>query len=248
MLLLDIIEHLKQPEAFLDRLRRSLGSLDGRPKIIVTTGNVVFLIVRLQALLGNFNYGKQGILDLTHTRLYTFATLRKLFEQCGFVVEEVRGIPAPFPAALGLNAFSRLLVRINGFLIRLSRGLFSYQIFMRVRRRRRLTPFSRTRWPAVSRERAKRGGHSRKSRAADRRRKAPPKRRVDSETMIPSHEAASRMPSPSVSKMESLLPYLIAAVLMFPSVIWIALDTSAWGGDQSQYGFATLEVFYYTSR
>jgi hypothetical protein len=44
----------------------------------------------------------------------------------------VRGIPAPFPAALGLNAFSRLLVRVNGFLIRLSRGLFSYQIFMRV--------------------------------------------------------------------------------------------------------------------
>jgi glycosyltransferase involved in cell wall biosynthesis len=132
VLLLDIIEHLKQPEAFLDHLRRSLGSLDDRPKIIVTTGNVVFLIVRLQALLGNFNYGKQGILDLTHTRLYTFGTLRKLFEQCGFVVEEVRGIPAPFPAALGLNAFSRLLVRVNGFLIRLSRGLFSYQIFMRI--------------------------------------------------------------------------------------------------------------------
>jgi hypothetical protein len=42
---------------------------------------------------------------------------------------------------------------------------------------------------------------------------------------------------------ESLLPYLIAAVLVFPSVIWIALDTSAWGGDQSQYGFATLELF-----
>jgi hypothetical protein len=61
--------------------------------------------------------------------------------------------------------------------------------------------------------------------------------------MIPSHEAASRMPSPSVAKVESLLAYLIAAVLVFPSVIWIALDTSAWGGDQSQYGFATLELF-----
>ena len=132
VLLLDIIEHLTHPEAFLDGLRRSLGSLDGRPTIIVTTGNVVFLVVRMQALLGNFNYGKKGILDLTHTRLYTFATLRHLFEQCGFVVEEVRGIPAPFPAALGLNAFSRLLVRLNGWLIRLSPGLFAYQIFMRV--------------------------------------------------------------------------------------------------------------------
>ena len=62
--------------------------------------------------------------------------------------------------------------------------------------------------------------------------------------MIPRNEAASRMPSPSVAKVESLLPYLIAAVLVFPSVIWIAFDTSAWGGDQSQYGFATLELFH----
>jgi glycosyltransferase involved in cell wall biosynthesis len=132
ILLLDIIEHLTSPEAFLDSLRTSLGSLDGHPKILITTGNVVFAVVRLQSLLGNFNYGKRGILDLTHTRLYTFGTLRKLFEQCGYSVEEVRGIPAPYPAAIGLNWVSRLLLAINSALIRLSKGLFSYQIYMRV--------------------------------------------------------------------------------------------------------------------
>jgi len=62
--------------------------------------------------------------------------------------------------------------------------------------------------------------------------------------MIPSYEAASRMPSKRVAKVESLLPYLISAVLVFPSLIFIALDPSAWGGDQSQYGFATLELFH----
>jgi cyclopropane fatty-acyl-phospholipid synthase-like methyltransferase len=132
ILLLDIIEHLTSPEAFLDRLRTSLGSLDGRPKLIVTTGNVVFAVVRLQSLLGNFNYGKRGILDLTHTRLFTFGTLRRLFEQCGYSVEEVRGIPAPYPAAIGLNWASRLLLAMNNALIRVSKGLFSYQIYMRV--------------------------------------------------------------------------------------------------------------------
>ena len=40
-----------------------------------------------------------------------------------------------------------------------------------------------------------------------------------------------------------LLPYLVAILLIFPSLIWIARDTSAWGGDQSQYGIATLELF-----
>ncbi|HEY6205972.1 MAG TPA: hypothetical protein VIW21_07390, partial [Chthoniobacterales bacterium] len=44
---------------------------------------------------------------------------------------EVRGIPAPFPKALGLNWLTRLLVRFNAALIRVARGLFSYQIFVR---------------------------------------------------------------------------------------------------------------------
>jgi hypothetical protein len=130
VLLLDVIEHLKNPEAFLDRLREAARTLDRRPTFVVTSGNVVFAVVRLQALLGSFNYGKRGILDLTHTRLYTITSLQRLFEQCGFNVEQVEGIPAPFPKALGLNAVSRALVRLNQLLIRLSRGLFAYQIFL----------------------------------------------------------------------------------------------------------------------
>jgi glycosyltransferase involved in cell wall biosynthesis len=130
VLLLDIIEHLKQPEVLLDRLRSATRTIERRPAFIVTSGNVVFAIVRLQALLGNFNYGKRGILDLTHTRLYTFASLKKLFEQCSFKVEHLAGIPAPFPKALGFNRFSRTLLRLNELLIRFSRGLFAYQIFL----------------------------------------------------------------------------------------------------------------------
>ena len=128
--MLDIIEHLRHPERFLDELRHSARSLGDRPRFIVTTGNVVFCIVRLQALLGRLNYGKHGILDLTHTRLFTFKTLRHLFEQCGFRVEHVEGIPAPFPLALGTNRRARVLTTINDFLIRLAPALFSYQIFM----------------------------------------------------------------------------------------------------------------------
>jgi len=130
VLMLDIIEHLTQPERLLDRLRAQARSLGDRPRFIVTTGNVAFFIVRLQALLGRFNYGKRGILDLTHTRLYTFKTLRRLFEQCGFRVTRVEGIPAPFPLALGDNAVARAAVRINEMLIRLLPGLFAYQVFM----------------------------------------------------------------------------------------------------------------------
>jgi glycosyltransferase involved in cell wall biosynthesis len=128
VLLLDIIEHLQEPERFLDGLREAARSR--RPTFVVTTGNVTFFVVRFQALLGNFNYGRRGILDLTHSRLYTFKTLRVLFEQCGFKVQRVAGIPAPFPLALGDGVIGRACVALNAFLIRLSRGLFSYQIFL----------------------------------------------------------------------------------------------------------------------
>jgi hypothetical protein len=85
----------------------------------------------MMLLLGQFNYGKRGILDLTHTRLFTFATLRRALEQAGFTILETKGVPAPLPLALGENVFSRILLGVNQICIRFSRGLFSYQIFMR---------------------------------------------------------------------------------------------------------------------
>jgi hypothetical protein len=86
-------------------------------------------------VLGQFNYGKRGILDLTHTRLFTFASLRRALDQAGFDILETAGMPAPYPLALGENGFSLLLVRINHALARVWRGLFSYQICMRVKAR-----------------------------------------------------------------------------------------------------------------
>jgi hypothetical protein len=99
-------------------------------RLLVSTGNVGFIIVRLMLALGQFNYGKRGILDLTHTRLFTFASVRRLFEQAGFRVLEIRGIPGPFPLALGDGFLSRLLVALNRLAIGISRGLFSYQIYL----------------------------------------------------------------------------------------------------------------------
>jgi glycosyltransferase involved in cell wall biosynthesis len=129
VLLLDIVEHLRSPERLLDTLRqaRRTGS---ESTVIFSTGNISFLVTRMGLLLGWFNYGVRGILDLTHARLFTFRTARNLFEQSGYMVEEVRGIPAPFPLALGDNILSRLLLVLNRWLIKVSKSLFAYQIFM----------------------------------------------------------------------------------------------------------------------
>jgi len=127
--LLDTIEHLKEPAHFMDELRFATGCK--RPEIILTTANIGFIAMRLMLLLGQFDYGKKGILDVTHTRLFTFRSMRELLKQSGYKILEVRGIPAPFPVALGKNFVARTLLHLNSGLIRLSKGLFAYQIFIR---------------------------------------------------------------------------------------------------------------------
>ena len=128
LLLLDVIEHLKSPERFLDELRQRF---DHTPRMMVlTTPNVAFLPQRFMLLLGQFNYGRTGILDRTHTRLFTFRTLEHLLRDAGFKIKEVRGIPAPFPKVTGDNWLGRLMIALNQAAIRLSKTLFAYQIFV----------------------------------------------------------------------------------------------------------------------
>ncbi|MDJ0949918.1 MAG: bifunctional glycosyltransferase/class I SAM-dependent methyltransferase [Alphaproteobacteria bacterium] len=132
VLMLDVIEHLKYPERFVESLAQA-AKTSPEVTLLVSSGNIGFAMARLMLLLGQFNYGKRGILDLDHTRLFTFASLRRMFEQAGFSVTEVRGVPAPFPLALGENWFARAVLGLNQLLIRLSKTLFSYQMFMVVR-------------------------------------------------------------------------------------------------------------------
>jgi SAM-dependent methyltransferase len=129
VLLLDVIEHLASPELFVERLREAM-KLAPNTKLLVSTANVGFFINRVMLLLGQFNYGKRGILDLTHNRLFTFESFRRLFEQAGFRVVETRAIPGPFPLALGENGLSRGLLALNNALNRLAKGLFAYQVFL----------------------------------------------------------------------------------------------------------------------
>ncbi|HYP14055.1 MAG TPA: methyltransferase domain-containing protein, partial [Bryobacteraceae bacterium] len=134
VLLLDVIEHLRRPDHFLEELQRTLALRPGT-EVLISTGNIAFGVTRFMLAAGQFNYGKRGILDQTHCRLYTFASLRRGLEQAGFVVEETRGVPAPFPLALGTNGISRFLVAVNQWLIGSFPGLFSYQIYMRAKAR-----------------------------------------------------------------------------------------------------------------
>jgi len=132
ILLLDVIEHLKSPESFARELRLVA---DPSTKIIVSTGNVGFILTRLSLLLGNFNYGKRGILDLTHTRLFTFRSIVSLFEQANYQIVKVDSTPVPFPLIFDKGFLSRSLLWLNRWLTRLWKSLFAFQSFLVVQPR-----------------------------------------------------------------------------------------------------------------
>ena len=131
VLLMDLVEHLHDPEKFMDELRRQMGG--HQPEVIITSANVAFFVTRVMLALGQFNYSKKGILGLGHRRLFTFKSLRALLEQAGYEVVEEKGAPAPFPLAVGTNRWSRALLVINRALIKLSKTIFAYQICIRAR-------------------------------------------------------------------------------------------------------------------
>ena len=128
ILALDIIEHMISPESFLAKLRERY--CEDHPRIIITTANTAFFITRISLLFGQFNYGRRGILDRTHTRLFTFSSFRNILKNSGYEILTEEGIPAPYPLVFGNNWFSILLVNINNFLIHFSKNIFSYQVAM----------------------------------------------------------------------------------------------------------------------
>ena len=134
VLMLDLIEHLAAPEEFADALREKM-SRNRNCILVASTANVGFFVTRAMLLLGQFNYGRRGILDMTHRRLLTFASFRRLLEQSGFDVLEMRGMPAPYALVFGDGMLGRSLTAINRMLMRLLAGVFSYQIMIVARPR-----------------------------------------------------------------------------------------------------------------
>jgi glycosyltransferase involved in cell wall biosynthesis len=128
ILALDVIEHVASPEDFLDELR-ALAARTGA-RLILTTANIGFIIMRISLLLGRFEYGKRGILDITHTRLFTFNTLRRAMRAAGFDIERSEGVVLPMPFIFGRSALSRIALAVNHILVRLRPTLFGFQILM----------------------------------------------------------------------------------------------------------------------
>ncbi|MCE5199006.1 MAG: class I SAM-dependent methyltransferase [Armatimonadota bacterium] len=79
----DVLEHLRDP---WQALRRSNDVLKNDGRVLASIPNIAYYRVRLQLMLGQFEYSDFGILDNTHLRFFEANTTRRLFECSGWRV------------------------------------------------------------------------------------------------------------------------------------------------------------------
>jgi 2-polyprenyl-3-methyl-5-hydroxy-6-metoxy-1,4-benzoquinol methylase len=77
----DVLEHLRNPEAVLGRVRRVLAP-GGR--VLISLPNVANWKIRWDLLRGRFEYQDSGLLDRTHLRFYTYRSAQGLVQAAGF--------------------------------------------------------------------------------------------------------------------------------------------------------------------
>jgi glycosyltransferase involved in cell wall biosynthesis len=135
VLLLDVIEHLEDPERFMVSMRnmsRSIPADRPAPLLLVSTPNVAFVGVRLNLLIGRFPYAERGILDITHKRLFTRRTLRRMLRDSGYRIERMRPVPVPFQAVVA-GVPGKVLGSIARMLAAIWPGMFAFQFLVECR-------------------------------------------------------------------------------------------------------------------
>lgn len=99
---LDLIEHL---DNVAQALRKIFLIIKPGGYLFASTGNIGFIVTRMSLFLGHFNYGKRGILDLTHKKLFTVYSFKKLLTQNGFIIKEATFFAPPIVDLISKNTF-----------------------------------------------------------------------------------------------------------------------------------------------
>jgi O-antigen biosynthesis protein len=114
----DVIEHLRDPQAFLERVRPLLQP-EGR--LALSTPNVANWAMRLGLLFGRFRYTDWGLLDRGHLRLFTRSTLQECLLAAGYRVTRFDfTVPVPVVSTPRVEALAHAIGRLRP-------SLFAYQ-------------------------------------------------------------------------------------------------------------------------
>jgi 2-polyprenyl-3-methyl-5-hydroxy-6-metoxy-1,4-benzoquinol methylase len=128
----DVLEHLRNPEQVL---KRALPCLKQDGYIIISVPNIANIVTRLEILLGRFEYTERGILDKTHLRFFTLASLMRMVSDTGFRAVDI--VATPLPIQLIVRATDHRLLNplheLHYTIVRMWKSMFAYQFVVKAR-------------------------------------------------------------------------------------------------------------------
>ena len=126
----DVIEHLYRPERVLEEIRAVL-----RPggQLLLSVPNIGHWYSRGRVALGGFDYDRRGILDETHLRFYSRASLRRAVRNAGYDLLELTFTGSPFVNFAGEGSkITKIAGGISRTLVKARPTLFGYQFVARL--------------------------------------------------------------------------------------------------------------------
>ncbi|MDR2990786.1 MAG: methyltransferase domain-containing protein [Burkholderiaceae bacterium] len=125
----DVLEHLRQSPRVL-RACRDLLAPDGVALLSIPNAGYCGLVAELMA--GEFRYREEGLLDTTHVRFFTRATLLRFLAENGWRAERLDTIERELPDSEFHVAFDALPPAVARYLLALSDAL-TYQFIVTAR-------------------------------------------------------------------------------------------------------------------
>lgn len=123
ILILDVLEHLKNPGRLLLKLKEYLNQ-DGY--FVLSIPNIANWKIRLKLLIGKFDYEDDGILDKNHLRFFTLKSAKRMVENAGLEIFKLDIVPsAPLPFEMNPS-----LHKLKYEICKLLNSLFSFQFLI----------------------------------------------------------------------------------------------------------------------
>lgn len=126
----DVLEHLHDPEAVLNKMKRYLKSSGF---IVASIPNIMHYSVVLDLLKGNFTYEDSGILDRTHIHFFTLQEIIKMFVRCGFEIVDTQGIHMDIVRSETDEEIYRQLLEIPGVASEINFNVYQYIVKARIK-------------------------------------------------------------------------------------------------------------------